>query len=74
MAPYSNASATIQTIDELTPCMTRARAITQYVGASMSMTWDPTSASSPATSGTCLRLYLSENQAMMGVADKVLSG
>jgi hypothetical protein len=59
----------VHTTEELIPCKTRARAISQYVGASISITCEPVKANRPSISGHFRELYRSDSHAMGGVAN-----
>ena len=65
---YIKANPTTQITDPLTPWAMRARAISQYVGASMSMICEPMRATRPHSNGIRLFLCRSERYAMGGVA------
>jgi hypothetical protein len=67
---HRSARPTIQTMDELMPWRTRARHMTQYVGASMNITWLPVRRTRPATSGSRRALYFSESIAIGIVAGR----
>ena len=58
--PHKRARPTIHTIDELSPCNTRANAIMARLGASINITWEPRRAIRPIINGTCRDVYLSE--------------
>ena len=57
---HTNARPTTQITDALMPWKTRARAMTQYVGASMSIICEPMRATSPHSRGT--RLFLNRSE------------
>ena len=69
LTTHIKAKPTTQITHALIPCATRARAMTQNVGASMSITCEPIRAAWPNSNGIFLFLYFSDRNAIGGVTE-----